>query len=301
MEQPAGIYVVLLAAFRDGKVDRAAMRHMVEHFITEGVHGLVVLGSNGEFPYLSDAEKRELIDVTVDQVRGRVAVIAGSGCMGTEQTIALTNYAREAGADAALIAIPIYYPLSFADVKRHYRRIAAESGLPILYYNIPATTHLRLKPSEIAELAEIDRIIGVKETILDVGEMGELVKLVKKPFSVLSGTVLNLMPVMQQGGCGAIGVVPNLVPGKCVEFYNALKSGKAEKAGELAAYLLKFMPLMTATPAPHAIMKEAMRQLGHPIQPTVKDPLPPLTIEQKELVARVLADAGLASRVLRNR
>ncbi|MFZ0890615.1 MAG: dihydrodipicolinate synthase family protein [Candidatus Binataceae bacterium] len=296
MEQLEGVYVVLLSAFRDGNVDRTAMRHMVEHFITEGVSGLVVLGSNGEFPYLSDTEKRELIDVTVDQARGRVPVIAGSGYMGTEQTLALTEYAREAGADAALIALPIYYPLSFADVKRHYRRIATESGFPILYYNIPEATHLRLAPSQIAELAEIDQIIGVKETILDVGEMGELVKLVaKRPFSVLSGTVLNLMPVMQQGGCGAICVLPNLVPGKCIEFYNALKSRNAEKAGEIAAFLFKFMPLMTATPAPHAIMKEAMRQLGHPIEPTVKDPLPPLTIAQKELVSRVLADAGLAT------
>jgi 4-hydroxy-tetrahydrodipicolinate synthase len=296
MQQLEGIYVVLLSPFRAGDVDQAAMRHMVEHFISAGVHGLVVLGSNGEFPYLSDEEKRQLIDVTVDQARGRVPVIAGTGCMGTEQTVALTKYARQAGADAAMIALPIYYPLSFADVKRHYSRVATEAGLPILYYNIPDTTHLKLTPAEIAALATIDQIIGVKETILDVDEMGELVRLVaKKPFSVLSGTVLNLMPVMEQGGCGAICVLPNLVPGKCVEFYNALKSGNAEGKGRILAFLFKFMPLMTATPAPHAIMKEAMRQLGHPIEATAKDPLPPLANEQKELVSRVLADAGLTS------
>jgi 4-hydroxy-tetrahydrodipicolinate synthase len=296
MQRLQGVYVVLLSAFREGNVDQAAMRHMVEHFIAAGVHGLVVLGSNGEFPYLSDEEKRQLIDITVDQVKKRVLVIAGTGYMGTDQTVALTKYARQAGADAALIALPIYYSLSFADVKRHYSRIAAESGLPILYYNIPDMTHLKLTPAEIAELATIDQIIGVKETILDVGEMGELVKLVaKEPFSVLSGTVLNLMPVMQQGGCGAIGVLPNLVPGKCAEFYHALKDGAAEKAGEIMAFLFKFTPLMTATPAPHAIMKEAMRQLGHPIEPTTKGPLPPLTGKQKELVSRVLADAGLST------
>jgi 4-hydroxy-tetrahydrodipicolinate synthase len=294
MRQVEGVCVVLLSPFRTGNVDEAALRHMVEHFVTEGVHGLVVLGSNGEFPYLTDEEKRRLIDVAVDQARGRVPVIVGTGYMGTDQTVALTKCAREAGANAALIALPIYYPLGFADVKRHYRRIATEAELPILYYNIPDATHLKLAPAEIAELATIDRIIGVKETILDVGEMGELVKLVtKQPFSVLSGTVLNLMPVMEQGGCGAICVLPNLVPGKCVEFYNALKSGNAEKTGEIMAFLFKFLPLMTATPTPHAMMKEAMRQLGHPIEPTAKDPLPPLTNEQKELVSRVLADAGL--------
>ncbi len=294
MKRLEGIFVVMLSPFRNGKVDLAAMRHMVDHFVGAGVQGLVVLGSNGEFPYVSDKDKRKLIDAAVSQAQGRVRIIAGTGCMGTEPTIELTKYARDAGADAAMIALPIYYPISFGDVKRHYERISAEVGLPLLYYNIPDMTHLRLSPAEIAELAKIDNVVGAKETIPDVDEMAELARLVShKPFSVLSGTVLNLMPVMQQGGCGAICVLPNLVPGQCVQFYNALKSSDMEKATEIMSFLFKFMPLMTATPTPHAMMKEAMRQLGHPLTPDVKAPLPPLTDEQKELVSRVLAEAEL--------
>jgi 4-hydroxy-tetrahydrodipicolinate synthase len=296
MKKLEGIFVVMMSALKDGGVDQGAMRHMVDHFVDAGVHGLVVLGSNGEFPYLSDEEKKQIIDAVVDQANGRVTVVAGTGYMGTDQTIALTKYARDAGADAAMIALPIYYQLSFEDVKRHFERVSAEAGLPILYYNFPDATGLKLTPTEIADLAEIEQIVGVKETIPSIDEIAELVELMKgKQFSVFSGTALNLMPVMERGGCGAIGVLPNHAPAKCVEFYDALKAGDTEKANKLMAYLFKFMPLMTASPAPHAIMKETLRQLGHPISPVVKDPLPPLTDEHKELVSRVLADAGLAS------
>jgi 4-hydroxy-tetrahydrodipicolinate synthase len=289
-----GIFVVMMAPFTDDEVDERAMRHMVNHFIAEGVHGLVVLGSNGEFPYLSDEEKRQLIDIAVEEARGRVPVVIGTGYFGTDQVIALTKYARDAGADAAMVALPIYYPISFEDVKRHYMRISSEVRFPIVYYNIPDMTHLKLSPAEIAELAKIEQIVGIKETIPDVDEMGEHVRLInKKPFSVLSGTALNLLPVMAQGGRGAICVLPNLVPKQCVEFYNAIKSGNMDKATDLMSFLFKFVPLMTSTMTPHAMMKEALRQLGVPITPSVKSPLPPLTDEQKTLVTQVLTDAGL--------
>jgi dihydrodipicolinate synthase/N-acetylneuraminate lyase len=125
--------------------------------------------------------------------------------------------------------------------------------------------------------------------------MGELVEIMKdrKPFSVFSGTALNMASVMERGGCGSIGVLANVAPKKTVEFYNAIKSGDAEKINELQSLIFKFIPLMTTASCPHAIIKETLRQLGHPITTEVKDPLPPLTAEQKEMVTRVLGDAGL--------
>jgi len=296
MKKLEGIFVVMLSPFKDGLVDEAAMRYMVDHFVDQGAHGLVVLGSNGEFPLLSDEEKHKLIDTTVSQVNGRVPVIAGTGYMGTDQTVAMTKYARNAGADAAMIALPIYYQLDFEDVKRHYQRVADEAGLPIVYYNIPDATGLKLSPAQIAELAEIDQVIGVKETIPDVDEMIELVNLMEgKPFSVLSGTVLNLAAIVDSGVCGAIGVLPNLATKQSVAFYNALKDKDEDKKNEMMSYLFKFMPVMTSSVTPHAMLKEGLRQQGIPIEPTVKDPLPPLTDEQKELVSQVLADANAGS------
>ena len=296
MKTLEGIFVVMMSPLLDEEIDEHAMRHMVNHFIDAGVHGLVVLGSNGECPFLSDEEKRQLIDIAVEEARGRVPVVIGTGYMGTDQTIALTKYARDAGADAAMIALPIYYQLGLEDVRRHFERIAGETDSPILYYNFPDATRLKLTPAEIADLAQIEQIVGVKETILDIDEVGELITLVKKkPFSVFSGTVLNLVPAMERGACGAIGVLPNLIPKQTVELYNAIKKGDAEKTDELQSFIFKFMPLMTASPAPHSLMKEALRQLGHPISPAVKDPLPPLRDEWKDLVSQTLADTGLTA------
>ena len=291
MKKLEGIFVVMLSPFKNGLVDDGAVRHMVDHFIEQGAHGLVVLGSNGEFPYLSDEEKHKLIDASVNQANGRVPVIVGTSSMGTDQTVALTKYARDAGADAAMIALPVYYQLSFEDVKRHYQRVADEVGLPIVYYNFPDATGLKLSPAEIAELAEIEQIVGVKETIPDIDEMIELVRLMEgKPFSVLSGTVLNLAAVMDSGVCGAIGVLPNLVPRESVEFYNALRDKNEDRKNELMSLLFKFLPLMTVSTTPHAILKEALRQQGHPIEPTVKGPLPAITDEQRELVSNILGE-----------
>ena len=293
MKTLEGIFVVMMSPLRDEAIDEHAMRHMVNHFIDAGVHGLVVLGSNGEYPFLSDEEKRQLTDIAVEEARGRVPVVIGTGYMGTDQTIALTKYARDAGADAAMIALPIYYQLGLEDVRRHFERVSSEAGLPILYYNFPDATGLKLTPAEIADLSEIEQLVGAKETILDIDEVGELVTLAKKPFSVFSGTVLNLVPTMERGACGAIGVLPNLIPKQTVALYNAIKNGDAEKTSELQSFIFKFMPLMTASPAPHSIMKEALRQLGHPITVAVKDPLPPLKDEWKNLVSQTLADTAL--------
>ncbi len=296
MTEFEGIFVVTLSPFRDGRVDERAVRHMVDHFVNAGVQGLVVLGSNGENPYLTEGEKRELIDITLDQTRGRVPVIAGTGCTGTDSTIALTRHARDAGADAALVALPQYFRVGFDDVKRHFTRLVQEAGLPVLYYNLPAVTRLELSPAEIAELATIPGMVGVKQTIFDLEEIAELAKLTEHlPFSVLSGTTLNLTALVPRGIRGAIGVLPNLMPRESVALYAALRDGDEATASALMASIGKLTRILAASPIAHAMLKEALRQMGHPIEATVKDPLPPLTAEQGELVAEVLADAKLAA------
>jgi len=282
-----GIFAVMLSPFKDGRVDERAARHMVDHLVDAGVHGLVVLGSYGENPYLTEEEKRRLIEVSLDQTRGRVPVIVGTGCTGTDATIALTSHAREAGADAALVALPQFF-------RRHFSRVVSEGGLPVLYYNFPAVTRLELSPAQIAELATVPEIVGVKQTIFDVEEIAELAKLTEHlPFSVLSGTVLNLPALVPRGIRGAIGVLPNLMPRESVELYTALRDGDAPRAADLMGAIGKLARLLAAGTTAHAALKEALRQMGHPIEPTVKDPLPPLTSEQENLVAEVLADAKL--------
>jgi dihydrodipicolinate synthase/N-acetylneuraminate lyase len=192
--------------------------------------------------------------------------------------------------------MPQYFRIGFADVKRHYARLTREVGLPILYYNFPGVTHLKLSPAEIAELAEIPGREGAKQTIFDVEEIAELAKLTRdRPFSVLSGTTLNLPALVPRGIRGAICALSNLMPREAVELYQALRAGDEKRAAAAMASLGKLTRILAASPTSHAMLKEALRQMGHPIEPTVKDPLPPLTAEQRELVAEVLADAKLTA------
>ena len=136
----------------------------------------------------------------------------------------------------------------------------------------------------------------MKQTIFDLEAIAELAKLTEHlSFSVLSGTTLNLTALVPRGIRGAIGVLPNLMPRESVELYTALRDGDEPKASELMASIAKLGRILAASPAAQATLKEALRQMGHPIEPTVKDPLPPLTSEQKDLVAEVLADTKLVA------
>ena len=291
-----GIFVIMVTPFRDGRVDEGGMRHLVDYYVDRGVQGLVILGSNGENPYLMDEEKRRLIDISVEQAQGRVAVVIGTGCTGTNQTIALTQYARNAGADGAMITVPLYFNLGFEDVKRHFTRISDEVGFPIILYNIPSLTRLHLSPAQVAELAEIDQIIGVKETINEVDEILELIRMMKgKPFSVFSALALHLYPTVEAGGSGSFGVTQLFLPGQTLELYRAAKERDEETRDRIHGLYQKFIPLMKALPAQVAMVKEILRQMGHPITSEVRDPLPSVDDEHREMVAQVLAETGVTA------
>jgi len=292
MKSIEGIFPVLLTPFAEGALDEAGLRHLVEHLIDSQVHGLVILGSTSENAYLTAEEKRQIIDVAVNQVRGRVPIIAGTGEMGTDATIALTKYARGAGIDAALVAMPQFYAIEFERVKAHYARIAHESRLPLLYYNFPKVTQLQLTPEQIADIAAIEGVIGCKQTIFDNDEIAALVELTPPvSFSVVSGTTLNLSALASCGVVGAICALANLAPRECVALYNAIKKGDEASTNALNEFIRKFVPLVIR-PDGQALLKEALRQGGHPIEATVKDPLPQLTEEDRHLVSEVLASAG---------
>lgn len=293
-----GIFPVMLTPWANGALDEEGTRHLVDYLIGAGVHGLVVLGSNSESPYLTDDEKHHVIDIALDQVGGRVPVIVGTGCMGTDATVALTQYARKAGADASLVVMPQYFPVDFDRVKAHFGRVVREGGLPVLYYNFPAVTHLRLSPEEIAEIATIEGVVGAKQTILDVDEISALAELTDPAsFSVLSGTTLNLSTLVPRGIVGAICVLANLAPRECVALFDALRKRDEVNAASLSEFIRKLARLVVK-PTGQALLKEALRQRGHPLEPTVKDPLPPLTAEDRARVAEILEGAGVGARTV---
>ena len=295
MKRFKGIFTVMLTAYdNEGKIDREAMKDLTEYQVSSGVHGLVVLGSNGECPYLTHGLQRDAIDIVVESCAGRVPVIVGINERGTEQAVAMAKYAENAGAEGLLIALPLFYPLEEDSVREHYGTISRAVGLPVLFYNWPANTQLKLSPDSIARLAEMANIVGAKETIFDVEEVRALVDAADEDFCVFTGVTLNLVATMEAGACGAICPLPNVIPETTVALYEAMVAGDSEKAADLQNQVYACAPLLASSAAPHAMMKEAVRLLGHPVNTVVKGPLPRLSPEQADTVRETLKGAGIS-------
>jgi 4-hydroxy-tetrahydrodipicolinate synthase len=294
MKRFEGIFAVMLTTYDDlGNVDRVAMREMTDYLVDSGIHGLVVLGSNGENPYLTHHHQKDVIDTVVDACSRRVPVIAGVNKRGTEPAMDMARYAEEAGADGLLVALHRFYNLDSDAVFEYYERVCGSVSLPVLFYNFPSNTGLELDPASIARIADIENVVGAKETIFDVDEVRKLVEATGDDFCVFTGMTFNLSDTMAVGACGAICPLPNIIPEKTLELYNACKAGNTEKVDALQKEIYSLSPLLASTPTPHAMQKEALRLLGHPVKTAVKSPLPQLSSEQAKIVRETLENAGL--------
>ncbi len=292
-----GVFAIMLSAFtRDGEIDEAAMRRSIDFVIERGVHGLVFLGSTGEFPYIQLQDKKRLVDIVVDHANGRRPVIIGTSAFGRDDVMELSQYAQTAGADGVMIALPIYYQLSPASIQAHYEAIAAAIDLPIVLYNFPATTHLELTPDLVIRLAEIDTVVGIKESIGDMAQVKAVIKGVRKPFSTFVGGSTYLLENLRMGGAGTADPVANMLPEYVVAVYNAFKAGQLAKAVAANNQLTALRAITaSAANATHAAIKEAMRARGLPIEAIVKPPLPSLTDEQQTAIWERVEAAGLVN------
>lgn len=292
-----GVFTILVSALtREGGVDEGGMRASVDWVVGQGVHGVIALGSVGEFPYLSPEEKREIIDVVVDEVNGRVPVLVGTSHWGTDETVGLSRYARDAGADGFMINLPAYFQLGDDEIYGHYEAVSAEVDAPFLLYNIPSATHLELTPERVVRLAEIENVVGIKETIQDLEQIGEVIRRVRKrPFSVFAGMSSIFLKVLELGGAGVIDPRSNIYPETLTGVYQAFEAGDLEKARRIYGRLRDYAPLFKIIKgADIAGIKEIMRLMGRPIQPTVKRPLPQLTGDQRRLLREQMQKMGLA-------
>jgi 4-hydroxy-tetrahydrodipicolinate synthase len=295
MSKWEGIFSIMLSAFtREGAVDGNAMRKSMNFVIEHGVHGLVYLGSTGEFPYIQMKDKKRIVDIVVDNANGKIPVIIGSSAFGLDDALELSKYAENAGADGLMIALPIYYKLSKESIIAHYETIASKIDVPIILYNFPATTHLEMTPDIVIKLAEIDEVVGIKESIGDMKQVEAVIKGVKKPFSTFVGGSTRLLEVLKMGGAGAADPVASMLPEYVVAVYKAFKEGDLKKA-EGANNILKGLRSITASAsnAVHASIKESMKARGIPIESIVKPPLPQLTEEQKKQIRQNVKAAGL--------
>jgi len=212
----------LVTPFKDGKFDEPAFRALVDWQIASGSHGLVPVGTTGESPTLTHAEHRLVVDVCIDEARGRVPVIAGAGSNNTVEAIELAKHAEKSGADAVLVVTPYYNKPTQEGLYRHFKAINDSIGIPIIIYNIPPRSVVDMSVDTMKRLYELNNIVGVKDATGDVGRVSRQRHAMGPEFIQLSGEDMTALAHMAAGGHGCISVVANVAPALCAELMEAV-------------------------------------------------------------------------------
>ena len=229
----AGSFVALITPFRDGKVDEAKLRELVEWQMANGTDGIVPVGTTGEAVTLSDEEYVRVVQVVVETAARRVPIIAGTGTNDTAKVIKHNRQVKEAGADAVLVVTPYYNKPTQEGLYRHYEAIAARTDLPVVMYNVPTRTSVNMLPETVARLAKIDNIVGIKEASGSMDQVSAIIASCGPDFDVLSGDDSLTLPIMALGGKGIISVVANVAPQPVAELTHAFLGGDLARARDL--------------------------------------------------------------------
>jgi 4-hydroxy-tetrahydrodipicolinate synthase len=220
-----GSMPALITPFKDGKFDEAAFRALVDWQISSGSHGLVPVGTTGESPTLTHEEHRKVVDVCIDEARGRVPVIAGAGSNNTAEAIDLARHAERAGADGVLVVTPYYNKPTQEGLYRHFKAINDAIGIPIVIYNIPPRSVVDMSIDTMKRLYDLKNIVGVKDATGDVGRVSRQRHAMGPDFIQLSGEDMNALAAMAAGGHGCISVTANVAPGLCAALMEAVFRG----------------------------------------------------------------------------
>ena len=255
--------------------------------------GFVLMGSNGEAVHLDDEERRSVIECVRDAIPDDLRIIAGTGTLSTRHTIALTQDAAKAGANAAMVLPPSYYRTQMTQdsVQAHYHAVADASTIPIVIYNVPGCTGIDLVVETIIRLAEHENIVGLKASTGNVVKLATLRGTLGSGFRLLAGSAGFLLPALSVGADGAVLALANLAPAECFALYQAARDGDLPEARRLQIRLVALNSAVTARGGVPAL-KEAMDQLGLYGGP-VRQPLLPVSDEVRAALTDLLRTTGL--------
>ena len=286
-----GVLTALVTPFRDGALDERALVELVELQIEAGVDGLVPCGSTGESATLSHAEHRRVVEVVVAAARGRVPVVAGTGSNSTREAIELTGYAKEAGADGALLISPYYNKPTQAGIVAHYAEVARATSFPLMVYNIPGRTASNIQPATMARLADIEQVVGVKEASGDLQQVSHVIASCPSGFRVLSGDDALTLPLLALGGDGVISTTSNVAPSEMVELVRAFRAGDLARARDLHYRLLPLFDALFCETNP--IPVKASLALRGLIRDEIRLPLTRLGDANRERLRVVMKELGV--------
>ena len=292
MEKLRGTFVVMVTPFtQDEQLDEKGFRANIDWYIAEGIHGVICLGSTGEFASLSNEERRKVIDLTVDQVNGRVPVIAGTAAHSTRHTIELTEYAKNAGVDAALIVAPFYGLPTQEDLYHHYKDIAENVDIPIMLYNNPWTSGVDMLPPLIERLSAIEKILYIKESTGDIKRVHEIMRRCGDSIDVWCGWDDLAYECFFLGCGGWVCPSANFMPKMTTELFSLVDNKEYAKA---KALFFKMLPLLSYLEEGQLLakVKEAMNMLGK-AGGKPRKPFLPVTEDQRVELQKMMKEAGL--------
>ncbi|HEX5685193.1 MAG TPA: 4-hydroxy-tetrahydrodipicolinate synthase [Ideonella sp.] len=292
MKPIVGSIVALVTPMHeDGSVDYAALRALIDWHIAEGTDCIGVVGTTGESATVSVEEHCEIIRVAVEHAAGRVPIMAGAGANSTAEAINLSRYAKEVGADCTLQVVPYYNKPSQEGIYRHFKAISEAVDIPMVLYNVPGRTVADMQHDTVLRLAQLPRIIGIKEATGNIERAAWLIKHVPKGFSVYSGDDGTAVALMLLGGQGNVSVTANVAPRQMHEMCMAAIAGDVKRAREIHLGLLALHRQLFCEPSP-APAKWALSQMGR-CRADVRLPLTELTGAGQALVGSALRECGL--------
>ena len=287
-----GAFTALVTPFSNGQIDEEAYRQLIEWQVQSGINGVVPCGTTGESATMSHDEHKRVIRICVDQVKGRVPVLAGAGSNNTAEAVELTRFAKEAGADGALLITPYYNKPTQEGLYQHFKRIADEVSMPFILYNVPGRTSVNLLPPTVARLnKDFADIVGIKEATGDLNQVSQVLEFCGPDFQVLSGDDFTVLPLLSVGGCGVISVVSNILPDKMSGMCSAWFEGDLATARKLHFELAPFSRMMFVETNPIPA-KTSLALMGR-IKLELRLPLVPLSPANAESLRAFLAGKGL--------
>ena len=286
-----GSIVAIVTPFKDGKIDERRLSELIEFHISEGTSAILPCGCTGEAATLTHKEQEYMIKLVIGIVNKRVPVIAGTGSNSTEEALALTKSAKEAGADGALLITPYYNKPTPRGQYLHYEKIAKAVDIPVILYNVPSRTGISILPRTIAELSKIDNIVGIKEASGSLDQVSAIINLCD--ITVLSGDDALTLPMMVLGAKGVISVAANIVPKRMAMMVKNFMAGNLEESRKIHFNLFPLFKALFYETNPIPV-KTALGMMGR-ITPELRLPLCEIENENRERLRKVLTDTGVLS------
>ena len=279
-----GVYAVVCTPFTENEeLDEETLRRHLRFLLDARVHGIIPTGSTSEFASLSEAERKRVVDITIDEVKGRVPVVVGTAAVSTRDTIMYSQYAERAGADGVMIVPPYYCHPTEREIYQHYKAVAESIHLPIMVYNNPWTSGVDMQPALVARLSEIENVAYIKESSGDMRRVSEIMRLCGDRITVFCGADNLALELFAVGVQGWVAAPANAIPKQCVQLYELAAVKKdLEKAREL---YFKMLPLFSALESGQFVqyVKASLEILGKPIGAPRKPLLRPAEEDYRKL------------------